>query len=63
MTPHRGGANVAVLSLPFTWQLLLTNVVPQEQPPPLEELSEPPQLLSASSWLLLLTAMAMALPL
>lgn len=52
-----------MLSLPFTWQLLLTNVVPAEQPPPLEEVSEPSKLLKLSSLLLLLSAMVMVLPL
>eukprot|EP00913_Durusdinium_trenchii_P004570 g4245.t1 len=32
-----GGAGVAVLSLPFTWQLLLTNLTPSEPIPPSEE--------------------------
>ena len=32
------GAGAAVLSLPFTWQLLLTNLTPPKQPPALEEM-------------------------
>lgn len=50
------GAGAAVLSLPFTWQLLLTNLTPPKQPPALEEASEPPMWLKGASFLLLLGA-------
>eukprot|EP00435_Cladocopium_sp_Y103_P023753 s1332_g5.t1 len=55
-----GGAGAAVLSLPFTWQLLLTNLTPSQQPPALEEATEPPMLLKGGSLLLLLGALWVA---
>jgi len=58
-----GGAGPAVLSLPFTWQLLLTNLTPSEQPPPVEEVSEAPMPLKCVSFTVLLLAMWMAAPL
>lgn len=57
------GAGAAVLSLPFTWQLLLTNLTPPNQPPALEEASEPPMWLKGASFLLLLGALWVAAPL
>lgn len=57
------GAGAAVLSLPFTWQLLLTNLTPPKQPPALEEASEPPMWLKGASFLPLLGALWVAAPL
>lgn len=57
------GAGAAVLSVPFTWQLLLTNLTPAKQPPALEEASEPPMWLKGASFLLLLGALWVAAPL
>eukprot|EP00438_Fugacium_kawagutii_P002049 Skav230091 [mRNA] locus=scaffold3264:26248:34195:- [translate_table: standard] len=56
------GTGAAVLSLPFTWQLLLTNLTPSEQPPPLEEVTEPSMSHKGVSAVLLLAALWMAAP-
>ncbi|CAJ1403928.1 unnamed protein product [Effrenium voratum] len=57
-----GGAGPMVLSLPFTWALLLTNLQPSETPPPLEEATEVPWELQTAAAALLLSAPLAVLP-
>lgn len=51
------------LSLPFTWALLLTNLNPEQPPPPLEEASEPSETERRVASVLLVLAAVAAAPL